>query len=424
MGKQIFFSNTLFHRLQHLFQHLVSMADRDEVALKLRRADVNAVREHIAEVTGKTLLVASLGVLEIADGRVVEKQREHRAATVELYALAVDDLAEASDETVAAAFEVGVESGVVEKVESSDARRHCHGVAAERTRLIHRAVGGEALHNVSPAAKSRRREAAANNLANRCHIGRDAKTLLCAAVCKAEARYHLVENQHCAVLGGDFACRLQEILVGHHDAHIAGDGFQYECRHSVAVGIKILPQRLYVVVRKHYGILDEIRRNARRRRIADIGDARARRHQEMVGVSVVIALKLHQNVPFRVASRHADCRHRCLCAAVDKPQPFHRRKRAAHLLGERRLCLGGYAVTTAAQHRADGGVGDRRIVVSEDENAPRHTEIDELIAVNISDIRAFGVIDENRGRAHASERTDGAVDAAGNHLASPLVSRL
>ena len=43
-----------------------------EIALKLRRTDVDAATEHVAEVAGKALLVGALRVLEVAHGAIVE----------------------------------------------------------------------------------------------------------------------------------------------------------------------------------------------------------------------------------------------------------------------------------------------------------------------------------------------------------------
>ena len=226
------------------------------------------------------------------------------------------------------------------------------------------------------------------------------------------------------MLGGDFARRLQKLLVGIYNAHIASHGLQNQSRNLVAVFIEIIAQCLCVVVRQNHRMFHKISGNACRRCIADICNARPCRHQKMVGVSVIIALKLHQNIPAGVASRHADCGHCGFRAAIDKPQPFHRRKRAAHYLGEHCLRLGGDAVTTAAHYRIYRCQRHFGISVSEDENAPRHTEVDEPVAVDVGEIRALCVIYKNRCRAYAPERTDGTIDAARNHLAGPVVCRL
>ena len=80
--------DTLFYRLQYVVENLIGVAEGDEIALKLRWADVDASIQHIAEIAGETLLVALLGVLKVAHRLVVEEHCEHRAYVVHLDALA------------------------------------------------------------------------------------------------------------------------------------------------------------------------------------------------------------------------------------------------------------------------------------------------------------------------------------------------
>lgn len=68
--------DTLFYRLQYVVENLIGVAEGDEVALKLRWADVDATVQHVAEVAGETFLVAFLRILEVADRLVVEEHRE------------------------------------------------------------------------------------------------------------------------------------------------------------------------------------------------------------------------------------------------------------------------------------------------------------------------------------------------------------
>ena len=80
--------DTFFYRLQYVVENFIGMAERDEVALKLRWTHVDASIQHIAEVAGETFLITLLRVLEVADRLVVEEHREHRAHVVHLDALA------------------------------------------------------------------------------------------------------------------------------------------------------------------------------------------------------------------------------------------------------------------------------------------------------------------------------------------------
>ena len=68
--------DTLFYRLQYIVEYLIGVAEGDEVALKRRWADVDAMVQHVAEIAGETFLVAFLRILEVADRLVVEEHRE------------------------------------------------------------------------------------------------------------------------------------------------------------------------------------------------------------------------------------------------------------------------------------------------------------------------------------------------------------
>ena len=68
--------DTLFYRFQYVVENLIGVAEGDEVALKLRWADVDATVQHVAEVAGETFLVALLRILEVAHRLVVEEYRE------------------------------------------------------------------------------------------------------------------------------------------------------------------------------------------------------------------------------------------------------------------------------------------------------------------------------------------------------------
>ena len=83
-----FLFDTFFYRLQYVVENLIGVAERDEVALKLRWTYIDATVQHVAEIAGETFLVAFLRILEVAHRLVVEEHREHRAHVVHLDALA------------------------------------------------------------------------------------------------------------------------------------------------------------------------------------------------------------------------------------------------------------------------------------------------------------------------------------------------
>ena len=59
--------------LQHVIEDFGRMGLADEVALKLRRTDVDATTQHVAEVAGKTVLITTFGILEVTHRTIVEK---------------------------------------------------------------------------------------------------------------------------------------------------------------------------------------------------------------------------------------------------------------------------------------------------------------------------------------------------------------
>ncbi len=73
-------------------------------------------------------------------------------------------------------------------------------------------------HDVGAAGDRREREAAADDLAQRAEVGRDAVVFLRAAVGEAEAGHDLVEDQRNAVLLRDLPQPLQEARLGRQQA--------------------------------------------------------------------------------------------------------------------------------------------------------------------------------------------------------------
>ncbi len=105
------------------------------------------------------------------------------------------------------------------------------------------------------AAEGAHREAAADDLAERGEVGRDAVALLRAAERHAEAGDDLVEDEHDAVRVAQVAQTLQEALGGRHDAHVAGDRLDDDRRDLVAFCGERCRNRVEVVVREHDGVL-------------------------------------------------------------------------------------------------------------------------------------------------------------------------
>ena len=82
----------------------------DEVALKLRRRDVDAMCQHALEVAGEAFLVAASRIGEVTDGVGVEEQGEHGTAMIQLDILVANNLLQFCDKLTASCFELVVES--------------------------------------------------------------------------------------------------------------------------------------------------------------------------------------------------------------------------------------------------------------------------------------------------------------------------
>ena len=102
-------------------------------------------------------------------------------------------------QTAARPLQALVDGAVAQAAERGEARRHRQRVAGERARLIDGAGGRDLLHDVAPAAVGADGQAAADDLAERGEVGRDAVELLRAAAREAEAGHHLVEDEQRAV---------------------------------------------------------------------------------------------------------------------------------------------------------------------------------------------------------------------------------
>ena len=84
---------------------------------------------------------------------------------------------------------------VAEQPERGQAGGHRQRVARERAGLVDRPGRRDVVHDRGRGPVGRRRQAAADDLAQRRQVGRDAVELLRAAVGDAEAGHHLVEDR-------------------------------------------------------------------------------------------------------------------------------------------------------------------------------------------------------------------------------------
>ena len=171
-----------------------------------------------------------------------------------------------------------------------------------------------------------------------------------------------------------------------------------------------------VVVARGQREAGERARDAGRARNAERRDARARRDEKRVGVPVVAARELQDEVAARRAAREAHRAHRGFRARGHEPHLLHRRERLRDALGELDLALRRRAVGRAARQRAAHGRQDRPVRVPEDERPVRHDPVDVPVSVRVDQRRAAALLHEERLAAHGRERAHGRRHAAGHAL--------
>mmetsp|Transcript_34298 Transcript_34298/g.85468 ORF Transcript_34298/g.85468 Transcript_34298/m.85468 type:complete len:348 (-) Transcript_34298:500-1543(-) len=294
-----------------LLDVLVGVRGGHEARLVLRRREVHAALEHGAVPARELGSVALGGVLVVADRPVAEEESEHArdVPAAHLVAGLAAGVENAVDELARQQVELLVRAWPGEDLERLDARRHRERVAREGARLVHGTRRRDHLHDVLTPAVRAHGEAAADDLAHGGEIGGHAKVLLRAAVGDAEAGHHLVEAEQRAVLERERAQPLKEGLVGRDEAGVPDDGLEHHAADLARVRLEERLDRREVVVLCAEGHLGRARGNAGRVGQTERRNARARLHEERVGVAVVAALELDQLLAPRVSAHQPEHAH-------------------------------------------------------------------------------------------------------------------
>ena len=173
-----------------------------------------------------------------------------------------------------------------------------------------------------------------------------------------------------------------------------------------------------VVVRSGERVVRRALGDAGRRRDAQGRESAAGAlRQQRVGMPVVAARELHDEIAARGAARQADRPTSSPPCPTDTSRTMSTLGTASTIrsASSTSSSVGAPNVVPAAA-AAVGGLHDLRAGVTEQQRAPRLHQVDVPVPVDVDQVRALASLDEDRRAAHAPERPHRRVDPAGDHL--------
>ncbi len=395
----------------------IAVRGREEPRLELRGREVDAALEHRAVKAGEALGVGvALRIVPIPDRRAREEEPEHRPHPDGLRgdARLSGCVSESLEEALARSLDPVPHARLGERAQRLDPSSHRERVPGERPGLIHGAGRCDELHDLAPAAVRADREPAADHLAECRQVGLDAVQRLRAAGMHAEAGHHLVEDQQRAVRGGERAQALEEALLREDETHVPRDRLDDD-RGDLVLGEEVV-DGLEVVERRGQRVGGGALRDSGRVREPERRDARARLHEQEVGVPVVAARELDDRLAAGERARKPQRAHRRLGARGHEADELDARQRIADEPRELELER---ARRAEARTTADCVLqrGDHPWVrVAEDQRPPREDVVDVAIPVDVDEVGALPALDEQRRPADRLERADGRAHAPGHQL--------
>ncbi len=197
----------------------------------------------------EALDVGAGGVEPSVYGSVVEEDGDHRADALHDARLSgvAERCREARFEPGSQRFQALVECGV-EQLERAVAGSDGDGIAAQRARLIDRADGRDAPHDLGAATIDCEGHAAADDLAEARHVRLEPVALLGAALRDARPGHHFVEDRDGAVRAAEVDDRLEETGARRDETHVARDGLDNDGCDARPLSLEELLQRERVVV--------------------------------------------------------------------------------------------------------------------------------------------------------------------------------
>src|SRR5437879_6316466 len=213
---------------------------------------------------------------------------------------------------------------------------------------------------------------------------------------------------------------LQETRLRRNNSHVGGDGLDDDRSDLILMLEKYAFDRLEIVTCYVQCQRSQCSGHSRAFGNSERSETRTGLRQETVRVSVITALEFDDKVPLRHSSRQPHSAHRCFRAAGDKTNLFNERNCPCNQRGKLKLQLGRHTKTCAAACLVSDCLADGGIRVSHDHRAPRTHKIEQLVSVRVVKVLPAAALDDQRLSTDGSERPDGTVHAANQHLLGAL----
>ena len=248
-------------------------------------------------------------------------------------------------------------------------------------------------HDVLAARQHGDRIAVGHGLGEGAQIGLDAVEFLHAAARHPEPGFHLVDEQHHAVLVAQRPRRAQIFRLRGDPQAIAHDGLDQQAGDPVRVALEYILELIRIVG------LHEVREAARAQRHAlavrlhfRVAHLRpfvhGREPHGRIEQPVITALENHIVVLARVGARQAQPRHHRFGARIGEAHELCGRHHFGNALGHGELAFRGQREYAAHFHAFAGRLIDFRMSIAENRRTIAQAVVDVRIAVEIDDARS------------------------------------